>query len=218
MTEEPTPPESPAHAYLQQMLQSARKHRAYHSFVAPVTPAEAGSFTVASLAMGYVLSPVAFTYGALGEILFQNLLLIWVGSLVALLVRLFIGRTSDGQQHFTWWGTAVLALPSIWLFLTVTGVDSGFGGALVSLIALAMGFVSMPYILWFMMRAAVPETTTIRSVRVVVGFWVVLCVVCAASFALGKNHHRFLYCEDFVKSGAYAPSNCVPYKPDSGTN
>lgn len=170
-----------------------------------VTRREAASFTVAALAIGYVITPVAFYLGATGVIFFQNLLLIWVGSVVALMVRGIVGTTTDGKRHFTWKSTLILALPSVWL----VGLLLDLQFPLLSFVDLGMGLISLPYILWVMFRAAVPEAVRVRSKRLVVGFMLILAVVASCAFGLGKNHHRFLYCEDFTISGAYAPSNCV---------
>lgn len=172
-----------------------------------VSSAEAGSFIVATLACATVVTPIAFNLGAHHTIFYQNLLLIWMASIVSLLASVFVGKTREGESYFTWWGALLLGMPTIWFFSLSMGLSDT---SLWSLLMIAFSvLVSFPYILWVTMAAAIPDTLQVRSPRLIIGFLVTIISVASLSFITGLYHPYILTCSDFTVSGDFAPANCT---------
>lgn len=195
-----SPDESPDQRFVQNPLKTLRLGER-------VSSGEAGSFIVAALACAMVVTPIAFNLGAHHTIFYQNLLLIWMASIVALLASVFVGKTSDGERYFTWWGAVLLGMPTAWFFSLGMGLQDT---SWVSILMVTFSvLVSFPYILWVTMTAAIPDTLKVRSPRLIIGFLVIILCVAALSYTTGYYHPLIMSCSDFTVSGDFAPANCT---------
>ncbi len=150
----------------------------------------------------------AFTFGAWGEIFFDDILALWAASTAAFVFVLVERRPVSGRLARAF----VLLLPSLWLVLNFAVDDdtTDLGVAILDLTALAAVLIGIPFTLLVLVRIVWPDfsdRTTRRSK------WLIAAVVFAiviASFVLGLNQSRFLTCDDFTISGNSEPPGCTP--------
>jgi len=163
---------------------------------------------VIMVGMAVVVWWPAFTFGAWGEIFFDDILALWAASTAAFVFVLIEHRPVGARL-----GRAlVLLLPSLWLLLNFVVDDdtADIGVALLDLSALAAILIGIPFTLWVLARIVWPDFSenTPRRVK-----WIIAAVVASvviASFLLGVNQSKFLSCEDFTISGNSEPPGCTP--------
>jgi hypothetical protein len=153
----------------------------------------------------------AFTLGAWGTLFFDQELTVWAAATAAFFVVLFQPRPS---RHRIGKALALL-VPSLWLVLGFIDDSStqDLLTILVSLLAILVSIVGIPFTIWVLARIMWPEFGKDVSRR---NLWLTIVVVVgitAISFGLGANQSRFLHCEDFTISGNSEPPGCVPASP-----
>ncbi|WP_322410367.1 hypothetical protein [Microbacterium invictum] len=166
---------------------------------------------VVMVGMSLVVWWPAFTLGAWGDLFFDQLLTLWAASTAAL-VFVLVERAPVGGKL----GRALLLLvPSLWIVLSyVFNEDErNLGVLLVSVGAVLMVIVALPFTMWVLVRIVWPDfrSFTRRSTR-----WLILGVVggiAIVSFVLGVTQSEWLYCEDFAISGNSEPPGCTPEPP-----
>lgn len=174
---------------------------------------EAKVFAISAIVLSASISSAAFWYGVFGAIFFTHLLYVWAAATAALLASFFVPRMDTPAVRLPWRGRFLLALPTVWLVLSAfIDIEAYRPESLSSwvlwVLALASAFLTLPYLLYVVIAAVVPDIDrlTHRTLRVaLLGILVFMAVV---GFVIGKNHRLFLICENFKVGGHDIPQNC----------
>lgn len=174
---------------------------------------EAKVFAISAIVLSASISSAAFWYGVFGAIFFTHLLYVWAAATAALLASFFVPRMDTPAVRLPWRGRFLLALPTVWLVLSAfIDIEAYRPESLSSwvlwVLALASAFLTLPYLLYVVIAAVVPDIDrlTHRTLRVaLLGILVFMAVV---GFVIGKNHRLFLTCENFKVGGHDIPQNC----------
>jgi len=178
-----------------------------------ISKAEAKVFVISVIALSVTVCNAAFWYGVFGKIFFTHVLYIWVPATAALLASLFVPRMDSPLIRLPWRGRFILGLPTIWLVLGAfidveTYRPDSIGTWALWAVTLASAFLTLPYLLYVMILAVVPDIDRLTHMRLRVALPAIVLLMGVAGFVLGKNHTRFLTCENFKVGGHYIPEDC----------
>jgi len=184
------------------------------SIVKP-SAAEAGAFFIASLAIAQAVWVISFNLGAYEDVFFEHLFMIWAASIAALLARLFIGSTEDGEAYFGWGGIVLLLAPSLWIATEI--LTLGSSSAAVQWFRLALTLltitVALPYIGFIIVNTALPEVAEIHHPRLRIGLIVIALFTATLAYVVGAKNYYVMSCNDFKVAGSSLPDNC--YRGDN---
>ena len=178
-----------------------------------ISKAEAKVFVISAIALSAMVSNAAFWYGVYGTIFFEHLFYVWVAATVALLASLFVPQVETPLIRLPWRGRFVLALPTVWLGLSVFIDIEAFrpdspGSWVLWVASLAGAFLTLPYLLYIIIVAVVPDIDRLKHLKLRVALFGIILVTAIACFLIGKNHPLFLTCENFKVGGHDIPRNC----------
>lgn len=178
--------------------------------------AEAKVFVISAIVLSITVCSAGFWYGVFGTVFFTHVLTIWAAATAALLASLFVPSLETPLLKLPWKGRFILVLPTVWLvlaaFIDLEALDDykTFSPEVWVLwaLTLASAFLTLPYLLYVMILAVVPDIDrlTHRSLRIALPVIVLLMGV--AGFILGTHHTYFLTCENFEVGGHHIPENC----------
>jgi predicted neutral ceramidase superfamily lipid hydrolase len=169
-----------------------------------------GPFAIAIVTISIVIWPIAFNLGAYGVVFYEDIFLFVVVATAGLAVSLLSAHKTGGQR---WYVNLALAAPLIWFVLAAIFTDSTADAAtnpVLGSLALAIGIVSIPTVLWLMTDMFVPGFRAYESRRLLVGGVLVLVGMAGAGYFVGVNNDFFLTCADFKVAGSDQPENCDP--------
>ncbi|MCK5090002.1 MAG: hypothetical protein KAQ88_08485 [Hyphomicrobiaceae bacterium] len=178
-----------------------------------ISRAEAKVFVISAIVLSATVCSAAFWYGVFGTIFFTHLLYVWVAATAALLASLFLPQMEMPLANMPWRGRFLLALPTVWLVLS-TFIDveayrpDSPGTWVLWVVTLASAFLTLPYLLYVIIVAVVPDIDRLTHTKLRVALLGILLVTGMAGFVIGKNHSLFLTCEDFKVGGHDIPANC----------
>ena len=178
-----------------------------------ISRAEAKVFVISAIVLSTTVSYIAFWYGVFGTIFFDYLFYVWIAATAALLASLFIPQMETPPLKLPWRGRFILALPTVWLVLS-TFIDveayrpDSPGTWVLWVVTLASAFLTLPYLLYVIIVAVVPDLDRLTHTKLRVALLGILLVTGMAGFVIGKNHSLFLTCEDFKVGGHDIPANC----------
>jgi hypothetical protein len=178
-----------------------------------ISRAEAKVFVISAIVLSTTVSYIAFWYGVFGTIFFDYLFYVWIAATAALLASLFIPQMETPPLKLPWRGRFILALPTVWLVLS-TFIDveayrpDSPGTWVLWVVTLASAFLTLPYLLYVIIVAVVPDIDRLTHTKLRVALLGILLVTGMAGFVIGKNHSLFLTCEDFKVGGHDIPANC----------
>ena len=178
-----------------------------------ISRAEAKVFVISAIALSASVSNTAFWYGVSGTIFFTHHLYIWVAATAALLASLFTPPIATPLVKLPWRGRSILALPTVWLVLAAF-IDieayrpETLGTWALWLMALASAFWTLPYLLYVIIVAVVPDIDRLKHTKLRAALLGIVLVMGVAGFVIGKNHPLFLTCENFKVGGHDIPRNC----------
>jgi hypothetical protein len=178
-----------------------------------ISRAEAKVFVISAIVLSTTVSYIVFWYGVYGTIFFDYLLYVWIAATAALLASLFIPQMETPPLKLPWRGRFILALPTVWLVLS-TFIDveayrpDSPGTWVLWVVTLASAFLTLPYLLYVIIVAIVPDIDRLTHTKLRVALLGILLVTGMAGFVIGKNHSLFLTCEDFKVGGHDIPANC----------
>ena len=178
-----------------------------------ISRAEAKVFVISAIVLSTTVSYIAFWYGVFGTIFFDYLFYVWIAATAALLASLFIPQMETPPLKLPWRGRFILALPTVWLVLS-TFIDveayrpDSPGTWVLWVVTLASAFLTLPYLLYVIIVAVVPDIDRLTHTKLRVALLGILLVTGMAVFVIGKNHSLFLTCEDFKVGGHDIPANC----------
>ena len=177
-----------------------------------ISRAEAKAFVISAIVLSATVSNAAFWYGVFGKIFFADVLYVWVAATAALLASLFIPPMDTPLLKLPWKGRFILALPTVWLvlaaFIDVEAWPNSLGTWMLWAVTLASAFLTLPYLLYVMIVAVVPDIERLTHTKLRVALLGIFLVMAMAGFVLGNNHSRFLTCENFKVGGYGIPANC----------
>jgi hypothetical protein len=178
-----------------------------------ISNAEAKVFVISAIALTATVSSAAFWYGVYETIFFEHLLYVWVAATAALLASMFIPPMETPLVKLPWRGRFILALPTVWLvlsaFIDIEAYRPDSSGSWVLwVVTLASAFLTLPYLLYVIIVAVVPDIDRLAHTKLRVALLGILLVMGMAGFVIGKNHSLFLTCEDFKAGGHDIPANC----------
>jgi hypothetical protein len=147
--------------------------------------------------------------GAFGVVFYEQVFTVVVVSTVGLMASFIAPERTSPHR---WTIRIVLAAPAVWLFLAVVVTDSVSTAAadpVLGTLGLVVALVSLPYGLYLLAVTVTPELGSVRGRRFVGGLILIVAIVGAAAFLVGRHNDRFLTCEDFKVSGNDLPANCA---------
>ena len=172
--------------------------------------AETGTFFMAAIALSLAAWPIGFNLGAYDTIFFDHLLQVWAASIAALLAGIVAGRTTDGEQYFSWSGSLLLLMPTVWIVIEVLlyGRTDDLTGLIRFISAITTVGLALPYIGYLIISAAVPETMEIHHPRLIAGLIAIVLMITVMAYLIGRYNYAVMTCKDFDISGAALPKNC----------
>jgi hypothetical protein len=178
-----------------------------------ISKAEAKVFVISAIALSVSVCNAAFWYGVFGKIFFTHIIYVWAAATAALLASLFIPRMETPLLKLPWRGRFILALPTIWLVLgAFIDMESyrpnSIGTWTLWAVTLASAFLTLPYLLYVMIVAVVPDIDRLTHVKLRVALPAIVLLIGVAGFILGTSHTRLLTCENFKIGGHHVPENC----------
>ena len=179
-----------------------------------ISSAEAKVFVISAIVLSASVANAAFWYGVFDRVFFTHLLYVWIVATAALLASFFIPRIeSSVATWLPWRGRFLLALPTAWLiFAAFIDVETYRPDSLVTwavwVITILSAFLTLPYLLYVIIVAAVPNVEKLTHNRLRLGLLGIVFVMGLAGFVLGKNHYLFLTCANFKTGGHDIPADC----------
>jgi len=177
-----------------------------------ISGAEAKVFVISAIALSATVANAAFWYGVFGKIFFTHLLYVWIAATAALLASLFIPQMETPLLKLPWRGRFILALPTVWLVLAAF-IDveayrpNSLGTLALWLVTLASAFLTLPYLLYVVIVAVVPDIDRLTHTKLRVALLGIVLVMGVAGFVIGTNHPRFLTLRTSRSEGAtYQPA------------
>ena len=160
------------------------------------------AFLVSALTIAIVVWDVTFFLGVHGTIFFENLFAIWVAATVISLISIFwpqmIGSETLGNR-----GRIALALPTVWLVLTI--IDPSNDGIVLAFGILA-ALVALPYMITIVVSVALGGTQNRQQ-------WAALALIAVfiggVGYIAGLYNEILLSCWDFQISGNQVPARCA---------
>ncbi|WP_420590832.1 hypothetical protein [Bacterioplanoides sp.] len=170
-----------------------------------------GSHVVLLIAIGLsgYIWDLSFNLGAFNSVFLGHYIAIWLFSLSVLFVSITApGALVPGNKVI---GYFLLTLPSLWLILRIID-DASIAGKTTDMVMHSVGVlaigISLPYLVYLFFHFTCPEVLRLRG-RLLVGLMTIVVVSGSLGFALGRNNHLIMTCENFVVSGQDTPANCV---------
>jgi hypothetical protein len=160
------------------------------------------AFLISALSIGVAVWDIAFFLGVHGTIFFEKLFAVWVAATVISLISIFwpqmIGGEILGNR-----GRIALALPTVWLILTVIDPSSTW---IVLASGIVVALVALPYMLVIVVSVAFGGTQNRRQ-------WAALACIAvffgAVGYIAGLYNELLLSCWDFQVSGNQVPTHCA---------
>lgn len=118
------------------------------------------------------------------------------------LVTNFILRDRDYHLDGAW--QAVLAVPTVWLVVDAVADtdDSPFIAAM-----LVGSLAVLPFGIYVLARLMAGDYFRLTP-RLRVGIVVIAVGMTAVGWGVGREHPRFLTCDDFARAGEFVPDDC----------
>jgi len=168
-----------------------------------------GPLAVAAVTLGLLTWPIAFNLGAYGEIFYTNIFQVVVAS--SILLGIVVVNDAPATP-WKWPVRAALAGPVVWMLASayVTGSTTEALNRPVFVLSFALILVvSVPLTLRLLVDVTMPELSRTRSRRVTVFVIALVFVVGIVGFVVGREHPRFMTCNDFKVAGSDEPEDCA---------
>lgn len=168
-----------------------------------------GPLAVAAMTLGLLTFPIAFNLGAYGVVFYDDVFRVVVASTILLVITFF-----DEPYGSPWIWPVRIALASPLVWLLAAGFVVGSTGEAVDRPGFAIwlvlvGVVSVPVTLRLLADLFMPDLSRQGSRRVLIGIVGLVVVVGLIGFIAGRQHPRFMTCDDFAVAGSSEPDGCV---------
>lgn len=178
----------------------------------PIERDESRAFVLSAIAIASGVFGISFFYGVFGTIFFEHLFYVWVASSVALIASLFVPPVDALPAFISWRGRFVLGLPTvlmIWLFFSDNpSLNIASVGWSEWLLAIVVVGLTLPYLLFVLIMVAIPDVERLTHPRLRTALFGISLLVVLAGYGIGRNHDRFITCNDFEISGNFVPDDC----------
>ena len=171
------------------------------------------SFLLTALALAPSVWIISFNYGVYKTIFYEHLFVIWAISIAALISSFVIKLDDEAISFSTLKGRLLLLLPSVWVLSGYWAHMGEYSNSIYWLdiiLTLLTLFLSMPYILYYVVLVLVPSAQSIYSSKLLGMLVVITILIAVLGFLVGHFHPQFLYCETFEIAGNKLPENCWP--------
>ena len=113
---------------------------------------ETSGFFIAAIATAPPTWTIAFNFGAFHTVFYNHLFTIWAASIAMFLASLVLSSRKNPGIPFGWWSILLLILPSIWMVFDILAIDtsSGLVTAVSVILMVAVVFLSVPFIVWYL--------------------------------------------------------------------
>ena len=162
-----------------------------------------------AVTLGLIIWPLAFNFGAYGEVLYGDVFSIVVASTILFVITLV---NPVYPSPWIWVVRVALVAPMGWL-LTAAWVEGSTSAALdrpgfvVWMVLIIV--VSVPVTLRLLVDMFMPELTGAASRKVLWSIVALVVIVGAIGFVVGRENPRFMTCADFAIAGSAEPENCA---------
>jgi hypothetical protein len=170
---------------------------------------------LATITLALIAWPLGFNFGAYGQVFYEDVFSMVVAASATLATAVVL---SPPERRLPRSAALALAAPAVWLALAVAffqSVQEAASSPLFGTIGLALVFISVPVIIWTLIRLFNPDLTRTRGHRARLGSAVIIIVAALAGFVVGANNDAFMVCDDFKVAGSDLPANCA--KPEGQT-
>ena len=168
------------------------------------------SLVIASIGLSITSWPVAFNFGVSNTVLYPYLFSILAASIGILLAQGILGIREYSSATVRNIARTVLSLPSIWLLVEI--LAHGSNSAIVEWLrfglAFATGFISLPFITYYIAIKVVPGIDGVRTKKEIKTLCAVFVVIVILAYTSGLFHNYIVSCEDFEMAGSMVPDNC----------
>lgn len=168
---------------------------------------QAGTFFLAMISLTIASWPVSFALGAYGEVFYTHTLTLWFASLAALYAMLVINNTEDGETYLTWYGAALLSVPTL---LMTSQFWTSQPPAYFDVLEWVLFLVSLPYIGYILLSVAIPDAMELTATRLWAWLIIGFLGINGLSFAVGLHNAHFFSCDEFARAGDQPPEGCWP--------
>jgi hypothetical protein len=171
---------------------------------------ETSGFFIAAIATAPPTWTIAFNFGAYNTVFYGHLFTIWAASIAMFMAGLVLSTKKDAEMPFGWSAAILLILPSIWMVFDVLaiGSSSGLVTAISVILMISVVFLSVPFIVYFLVMAVVPGVEQISSKKLQLGLVAIILVIGLSGYTAGWNNFLLMTCEDFNVAGDTEPANC----------
>jgi len=167
-----------------------------------------GALSLAAVTLSLITFPLAFNLGAYDVVFYQDVMKLVIAA-STLLGLTFLGPNSHSRT--TWMTRAALASLPAW-FLAAAVVHGSTGEALDHAVfkvwLLVSTITSVPLTLKLLVQMFTPEVGQLRNRRLA-ALLALVVVVSGVGFVFGREHPRFLTCNDFSVAGSAEPEGCA---------
>ncbi len=172
------------------------------------SPSDRATLLIAAVS-GTLAFTIGFNYGAFEVIFFDQLLTVWVISMVV-----FVGSLVTKLPPNTWPRRLILLLPTLWVIAATIDntTDLASGDRYVFTITVIVTLIALPFVAWNLVTAINTDFAELprRNKGIVVSALAIFFVLGAV---LGANNDAFLTCQDFKVSGNDLPADCLETSP-----
>ena len=168
-----------------------------------------GPLALTAVTLGLIIWPLAFNFGAYGEVHYGDVFSIVVASTILFVITLV---NPVYPSPWIWVVRVALVAPMGWL-LTAAWVEGSTSAALdrpgfvVWMVLIIV--VSVPVTLRLLVDLFMPELTGAASRKVLWSIVALVVIVGAIGFVVGRENPRFMTCADFAIAGSAEPENCA---------
>lgn len=165
-------------------------------------------FFVSLVALSVGLWEIGFNLGAYDTIFFHHIFTVWFVSLAFFFAFLVLPKKLEPCSR---WALLPLVMPTLWFVAeSVKFFGNAFSfwntiGTLLGVISLSL---CLPYMLYLLLSITQSEALEIRPRRLLFQLLCIAVLIFLIAYFIGENHHLFLTCEDFDRSGSFVPDNC----------
>lgn len=162
-----------------------------------------------AVTLGLIVWPLAFNFGAYGEVLYGDVFKMVVAATILFVITLV---NPVYPSPWIWVVRVALAAPLAWM-VTAAWVEGSTTAALdrpafVVWMVLIV-FVSVPITVRLLVDMFMPELTSAAGRKVLWSVVALVGIVGAIGFVVGHENPRFMTCADFAIAGSAEPENCV---------
>ncbi len=162
-----------------------------------------------AVTLGLIIWPLAFNFGAYGEVLYGDVFSIVVASTILFVITLV---NPVYPSPWIWFVRLALAAPMAWL-LTAAWVEGSTSAALdrpgFAAWMVLIVLVSVPITVRLLVDMFMPELTGTSGHKVLWSIVALVAIVGAIGFVVGRENPRFMTCADFAIAGSAEPENCA---------